>query len=66
MKTKGIRKTEHPTGFSKITLEIFVKSKNTTTKEIENIIKIAETTYCPIWSMLKSDIEIETKIFVNA
>ena len=38
MKVAGIRKTEHPTGFSKIILEIFVKSKNTTTEEIEKVI----------------------------
>ena len=61
----GIRKTEHPTGFSKITLEMFVNSKNTTTEEIEKVIKMAETTYCPIWSMLKNDIEIETKVVIN-
>ena len=65
MNAMGIRKTEHPTGFSKIILEIFVKSKNTTTEEIEKVLKMAETTYCPVWSMLKNDIEIETKIFVS-
>ena len=65
VKTKGIRKTEHPTGFSKIILEIFVTSKNTTAEEIEKVIKMAETKYCPVWSMLKNDIEIETKISIN-
>ena len=62
---KGIRKTEHPTGFSKIILEMFVKSKNITTEDIEKVIKMAETTYCPIWSMLKNDIEIETIISIS-
>jgi putative redox protein len=65
MKAIGTRKTEHPTGFSKITLEIFVKSKNTTTEDITKIIKMAETTYCPIWSMLNNEIEIETKVFID-
>jgi len=62
MSVKGIRKTEHPTGFNKIILEMFVKSKNTTKEEIEKVLIMAETKYCPIWSMLKNDIEIETKI----
>ena len=66
MKVIGTRKTEHPTGFSKITLEIFVKSRNTTIEDIDKIIKMAETNYCPVWSMLKSDIEIETKVVINA
>ena len=65
MNVKGIRRTEHPTGFSKIVLEMFVKSKNTATEEIEKVIKMAETTYCPIWSMLNSNIEIETKVVIN-
>ena len=65
IKAKGIRKTEHPTGFSKIMLEMFVKSKNITTEDIEKILKMAETTYCPIWSMLKNDIEIETIISIR-
>jgi len=65
MNVKGIRKTEHPTGFSKIILEMSVKSKNTTAEEIEKVIKMAETTYCPVWSMLKNDIEIETKISIS-
>ena len=65
MNAKGVRKAEHPTGFSKIILEMFVKSKNTTTEEIEKVMKMAETKYCPIWSMLKNDIEIETKISIS-
>jgi len=65
MKATGIRKTEHPTGFSKITLEIFVKSKNTTEEDITKVLKMAEAKYCPIWSMLKNDIEIETKVIIN-
>jgi putative redox protein len=65
MKASGIRKPEHPTGFSKITFELFVKSKNITTEEILKVIKMAETTYCPIWSMLKDDIEIDTKVVIN-
>lgn len=62
---KGIRKTEHPTGFSKIILEISVKSGNTTMEEIERVIRMAEATYCPVWSMLKSDVAVETKISVG-
>ena len=65
MKASGIRKTEHPPGFSKITLEIFVKSNNTTTEEIEKVIQMAETTYCPIWSMLRNDIEVETIVLIK-
>lgn len=62
---KGTRKTEHPAGFSKITLEISLKSQNTATEEIERVIKMAETKYCPVWSMLKNDVAVETLISVT-
>lgn len=65
VKVEGVRRTEHPTGFSKITLGFFIKSKDITTGEMERIIKMAETTYCPIWAMLKDDIEIESKVFIE-
>ena len=65
MNVQGVRKTEHPTGFSKIIFEMFIQSNNITTEEVEKVIKMAEETYCPIWSMLKSDIEIETKIHIS-
>ncbi|MDR2907230.1 MAG: OsmC family protein [Bacteroidales bacterium] len=62
---EGIRETEHPTGFSKIILDIIVKSKNTTTEDVEKVVKMAEDKYCPIWSMLNKDIEIETNITIH-
>ena len=65
VKATGIRKTEHPTGFSRISLGIFIKSKNTTREEVERMVRIAEQTYCPVWSMMKDDIEIETKISID-
>ncbi len=65
MTVTGMRKTEHPTGLKKIIFEMFVKSKNTTTEEIDKAVRMAEETYCPIWSMLKNDIEIETKISIG-
>ena len=65
MKVAGTRKSVHPTGFSKITIEIHLKTKDTTVDEVEKILKMAETTCCPIWSMLKNDIEIEPKIFID-
>lgn len=65
VKIMGIRKTEHPTGFNKIILNIFIKSKDITREEMEKIIKMAETTYCPIWSMLKNDIEVESNVFIK-
>lgn len=57
---KGIRKEDHPTGFKKIILEFNLKSENISKSDLDNVIKLSEETYCPVWSMLKGNVEIET------
>jgi len=57
----GIRKTEHPTGFKTITLELSIKSMDVTSDDVEKVIKLSEETYCPVWSMLKGNVEIIIK-----
>ncbi len=61
IKATGIRKEEHPTGFKTIILVIYLKSTNTATEELEKVIKLAEEAYCPVWSMLKGNVEIIVK-----
>jgi len=56
----GIRKEEHPTGFKTITLEMIIKSKDVTAEDVDKVIKLSEETYCPVWSMLKGNVEIIT------
>ena len=55
---RGIRKEEHPTGFKSIILKMILKSNNTTTEDLDKVIKLSEETYCPVWSMLKGNVEI--------
>ncbi len=56
----GIRKEEHPTGFKTITLEMIIKSKDVIADDVDKVIKLSEETYCPVWSMLKGNVEIIT------
>lgn len=63
--TKGIRKPEHPTGFNKIEMEIHLKSTDVTESDMLKVIKLSEETYCPVWSMLKGNVEIEVKFKIN-
>jgi len=57
----GTRKQEHPTGFSKITVNIIVKSPDVTDNDMLRVIKLSEDTYCPVWSMLKGNVVVDTK-----
>ncbi len=60
----GIRKEEHPSGFSKIILKIDLDSKNTAAKDIQKIIGMIDSV-CPVKSMIKDDVEVEIKYCIN-
>jgi putative redox protein len=57
----GIRKEEHPTGFRSITIILNLKSRNVSSEDIDGVIKLANESYCPVWSMLKGNVEIEVR-----
>ena len=58
---KGIRKEEHPTCFKTIFIEINVNSPDVTAEDLDKVIKLSEDTYCPVWAMLKGNVEIDVK-----
>jgi putative redox protein len=57
----GTRREEHPTGFKKIIIEIHLKSSDTSVDDLDKVIRLSEETYCPVWAMLKGNVEIEVK-----
>lgn len=59
IRSAGYRKQEHPTGFRNIRLDIFLKSPDVTGIEMDKAIKLSEDTYCPVWSMIKGNTEVE-------
>jgi putative redox protein len=61
----GIRKQEHPTGFSRINVVINVTSPDVTDTDMIKVIKLSEDTYCPVWSMLKGNVEVETTFVIK-
>ncbi|MBP6978881.1 MAG: OsmC family protein [Bacteroidales bacterium] len=65
IRAKGLRKEEHPTGFKRIHLDIYLASKDVTEEEVKKVIDLAEDKYCPVWSMMKGNTIIETSIALN-
>jgi putative redox protein len=61
IRAKGIRREEHPTCFKTILLIIDLKSADTTDDDMKKVIKISEDTYCPVWAMLKGNVEVDVK-----
>lgn len=57
----GLRNEEHPTCFKTITLEVNLKSNDTTPEDFNKVVKLAEDTYCPVWAMIKGNVEVIVK-----
>jgi putative redox protein len=64
--SKGIRREEHPTCFKSILIEINLKSSDTTEEDLDKVLKLSEDTYCPVWAMLKGNVEVEVKYDIMA
>ncbi len=57
----GIRKEDHPTCFKTIVIRVNLYSNNTTLEDFNKIVKMAEDTYCPVWAMIKGNVEVIVK-----
>ena len=55
---KGVRREQHPTSFQKIFLKFILTSADTKDSDIQKAIKLSEESFCPVWAMLKSNVEI--------
>jgi len=60
MKVEGIRKDQHPTSFSRITMDIQIQSDDLENDDLEKALRLAEETYCPVWAMIKNNVTVET------
>jgi putative redox protein len=59
IKAIGFRHENHPTGFKKINVAIEITSADVTEEDLVKVIRLSEDTYCPVWSMLKGNVDIE-------
>ena len=55
----GTRREEHPTGFKTILLFIKLHSPDTSEAELNKVLKLSEETYCPVWAMLRGNVEMK-------
>ena len=65
IKATGVRKEEHPTCFKTITLELFLRSIDTTEQDLIKVTKLSEETYCPVWAMLKGNVDINVEFHIE-
>ena len=59
IQARGIRKEEHPTCFKTIYLIVNLISNDTSEEDFKKVLKLSEEAYCPVWALLKGNVEIE-------
>ncbi|MGE5458709.1 MAG: OsmC family protein [Methanococcaceae archaeon] len=57
---KGIRKDVPPFSFDTIFLEFILISHDTGDSNIQKAIQLSEESVCPVWAMLKNNVEVKT------
>ena len=55
---KGSRREQHPTYFEKIHLEFNLVSADAEAADLEKAIRMSEESICPVWNMIKNNVEI--------
>ena len=57
---RGVRKDVLPMTFEKIFLDFTVTSRDAEDLDIGKAIRLSEESYCPVWALLKNNVEIAT------
>ena len=55
---RGNRREQHPTSFDKIFIEICLNSTDAEASDMDRVLKLSEESICPVWNMLKNNVEI--------
>ena len=64
--TKGLRRDQPPIKFEKIFLEFILTSEDTKDTDIHKAIHLAEESFCPVWQMIKNNVEVSTEYKIIA
>lgn len=63
---RGELRDEHPKSFSKITMEFWITSQDVTMEDCEKTSLLAEKKYCPVWAMIRGNVQVESVFHINA
>ncbi len=66
VQAKGLRRTQPPIKFEKIFLEFIVQSKDIKDADVQKAIKLSEESVCPVWQMVKNNVEVEAEYKIIA
>jgi putative redox protein len=61
----GLRRQEHPTGLEQIRLRMELVSENTTLEDAQKVVAMAEEKYCPVWAMIRGNVEVQVEYVIR-
>jgi len=61
----GVRRETHPTSLQTITLRFILRSADVKDADMQQVIRLAEETYCPVWAMLKGNVDVITQYKID-
>lgn len=62
----GTRRAQHPTSFERIRLEFVLTSPDAAAADLDKAVQMSEASLCPVWAMLKGNVEIVPELRVSA
>lgn len=62
---QGTVREEHPKALKHILLSLNFKSKELSEAEVRDALKLAEDKICPVWSMIKGNVDVDVRIEIN-
>ncbi len=63
---RGTRRDQPPLTFQKILLEFDIRSPDAEDGSVERAIRLCEESVCPVWQMVKNNVEVETQHAISA
>jgi putative redox protein len=63
---KGVKSEQPPVKFEKIFLEFILSSNNTKDEDIKKALQLAESSVCPVWQMIKNNVEVVSQYRIIA
>ena len=63
---RGERTQQIPVKFSKIHIEVAITSSDVTSADATQAMQLAEESFCPVWQMVKGNVEMEKTFTVSA
>jgi putative redox protein len=61
----GIKREELPKAFKEIHITYSLVSDNTVESDVQKTIKLSEESVCPVWSMIKGNVDVFTNVNIS-